>query len=121
MKKSVLFLFIALLSVHTFGFEGGGVDVGNSNPRAKFALPVFNSEAAMVAHVNALLPQIEKGELKEVQDLMKKGKCSEGFAKFNELSVIPSYEYNKTTKKLDKEFSGEVFVELKDCKRPRKL
>lgn len=121
MKNSVLFLIIALFSLHAFGIESGGVDVGNSNQKGNFGLPIFKTEEEMVTHVNGILPLIEKGEHKEVQRLVKRGKCSKGSAQFDEFSVIPSYEYNKSTRKLDKEFSGEVTVLLKDCKRPRRL
>lgn len=115
-----ILILVLLFTTASFAIESGGVDVGNSNQKGKFALPIFKSEEAMVNHLNELMPQIEKGEHKEVQKLMKRGKCPAP-VKFGELSVIPSYEYNKSTKKLDKEFSGEVTVVFKDCKRPRKL
>jgi hypothetical protein len=120
MNKLIFILVIALMSLHAFGMESGGVDVGNSNQKGKFGLPVFKTEAEMVTHLQALIPQIEKGELKEVQNLMKQGKCSSESAKFGELAVIPSYQYNKQTGKLEPEFSGQVSVLLNNCKRPIK-
>lgn len=112
---------IVLFSLTALAFGSGGVDVGNSNQKGRFLLPEFKSEPEMVEYVQGLIPKIEKGEVKEVRAIVRRGQCSEEAVKFGELSVIPSYRYNKTTGKLDKEFSGEVSVLLKNCKRPRKL
>lgn len=104
-----------LLSITAMGF-GGGVDVGNHNQKGRFTVPVFSTEESMVEHVNNELPQIEKGEHPEVKKLIKKGRCSSKVI-FDFLEVNDSYRWNRTTKKLEKEFSGDVVVVIKDCKK----
>jgi hypothetical protein len=122
MKPLLSTLFIAIvLSASAFSFEGGGVDVGNSNQKGKFSLPEFSSETEMVHYLEGLLPKIEKGETPEVRRLLRRGRCGQSKVTFSELAVNPSYRYNRQTRKLEKEFSGEVSVILENCRRPGRL
>lgn len=120
MKHIILILIGSLLwSVSVSGWDGG-VDVGNHSNKGRFKIPVFKSEESMVAHLEEILPAIEKGEHQEVKKLLKRGKCS-GKIEFDVLEVEYSYEYNQKIKKLEKEYSGVVEVLLTDCKRPKRL
>lgn len=118
MKLFLSTLIIGIfLSTSAFSFEGGGVDVGNSIQKGSFSLPEFNAETDMVQYLESLIPKIEKGETPEVRRLLKRGRCQDNNVSFEELSVVPSYRYNRNTRKLEKEFSGEVSVIMKDCRR----
>lgn len=122
MKKIISLLILGLIiSLAAFAFEGGGVDVGTSNQKGNFSLREFKTNSEMVKYVQNLIPRIEKGKLKEVRTLTRRGKCSNESVKFDELSEHPYYRYNNKTGILEKEFEGSVSVLLKDCKRPGKL
>lgn len=111
----LLFIIFLLLPLTVFS---GGVDVGNANQKGRFTVPEFPTEESMTAHLEKLLPAIEKGESKEVFNLISKGNCSKGKATFEELEVTPYYRYDKNIKRLNKEFSGEVVISLHDCRKP---
>lgn len=118
MKLFLSTLFIGiLLSASTFSFGGGGVDVGNSIHKGAFSLPDFKSEPEMVEYLDALIPKIEKGETPEVRRLLKRERCQQDGIHFEELEVKPSYRYNRNTRKLEKEFSGDVSITMKNCRR----
>lgn len=122
MKNLGLLVVTVLLSLSVWG--DGGVDVGNHNQkgfRGTFQVPTFNEENEMVAHVQSLLPSVQDGTNNSVKRLVSQGKCSEKEIKFEELEVLTSYDYNDTSKKLNRKASGLVIVKLFDCKRPRKI
>lgn len=107
---------IFVISITAFGF-GGGVDVGNHNQKGRFSVPVFKTEESMVEHVTKELPRIEKGEHPEVKKLLKKARCSDTVVEFDSLEVNDSYSWNKNSKELEKEFTGDVVILLKKCKK----
>jgi hypothetical protein len=119
--KNVTFLLLAvLLSFKTWG--GGGVDVGNYSPKSfkgSFQLPVFASEEAMIAHMQSILPAVEDGTYKEVHTMAVKGRCSKTEISFDELEVLTSYQYSQKAHKLNRETTGLVIVDFKECKRPQ--
>lgn len=121
MKILALVLMIVLFSLQSWG---GGVDVGNHKPqgfRGSYVVPTFESEEALVSHVEKLLPKIESGSVVEVKKMIKDAACSNQNIKFDLLEVVPSYKINSKTLKLQKEFTGLVVVDLQSCKKPTRL
>lgn len=119
--KNLAFIVLALISLNIWG--GGGVDVGNHSQksfRGTFQVPTFQTEEAMVSHVQSLLPSIENGTHKEVKKLAAQGNCSKK-VKFDELEVLAAYDYSNLMKKMDHLSSGLVIVNLYDCKTPKKI
>jgi hypothetical protein len=121
MKNLAFVLMIVLFSLQSWG---GGVDVGNHKPqgfRGSYVVPAFESEEALVSHVEKLLPEIEKGSVAEVKRMIKDGACSSQSIKFDLLEVVPSYKINAQSLRLQKEFFGLVVINLKSCRRPARL
>lgn len=120
MKNVTFLLLTVLLSFNTWG--GGGVDVGNYSPKSlkgSFTLPTFASEESMIAHMQNILPSIEDGTNQEVRAMIAKGRCSKTDFKFDELEVLTSYQYSQKAQKLNRETTGLVIIELKECKKPK--
>ncbi|MCM2351504.1 MAG: hypothetical protein NDI69_15885 [Bacteriovoracaceae bacterium] len=117
--KNLTLILMTVLSLNCW--SGGGVDVGNHSPKSfkgSFVIPDFKSEESMVAHVQSLLPKIETGSLKEVNNLILAARCSSSDIKFDSLEVVTSYSVNEKILRLEKEFTALVTVELQGCKRP---
>ncbi|WP_408095781.1 hypothetical protein ACJVC5_12110 [Peredibacter sp. HCB2-198] len=119
--KNLAFIFLALVSYQIWG--AGGVDVGNHSQKSfkgTFQVPTFETEEAMVSHVQGLLPSIENGSHKEVKKLISQGKCGKT-VKFDELEVLSAYDYSNIHKKLNHLSTGLVIMELFECKSPAKI
>lgn len=120
--KNLTLILMTVLSLNCW--SGGGVDVGNHSPKSfkgSFVIPDFKSEESMVAFVQSLLPQIERGSLKDVKNLILAARCSSSDIKFDSLEVVKTYNVNEKILRLEKEFTGLVTIEFKDCKEPKKL
>lgn len=120
--KNLTLILMTVLSLNCW--SGGGVDVGNHSPKSfkgSFVIPDFTSEESMVAFVQSLLPEIERGSLKDVKNLILAAKCSSSDIKFDSLEVVTTYNVNEKILRLEKEFTGLVTVEFKGCKDPKNL
>lgn len=115
MKHLLCFILMLMLSFPVLSYEDGGVDVGNAGHKGKISVPQFNTEKELIAYLEAEIPKIENGRNPEVILLIRRGRCSSKRVVFQEMEIEISYRWEPGLKKLVKEFSGVVSVNLKSC------
>lgn len=119
-----LFLFVNLSQAKdkTEKLVIGGVDVGNGYIfDSGFELKeVFLSEEEVISHFDSLKGSIHSGQNAKVQGLIKRGRCSKGKVKLQNLH-FNSYYPSANNKLLKKRYKGIVSIGLFNCKRPGTL